>query len=440
MTGAASDPLLRREIGKIGIATIAMNGVIGSGIFALPAVAIAQAGDFSPWVFLLCGALILTVALTLARIASFFETTGGPIVYTTQAFGRFVGFQTGLLIYVSRVAAIAASANLLVSYAAPLWAPLASGAPRTAAIVAYITLATVLNAVGVRAGMTVLYLISILKLAPLLLLILFGFPEINWAQAAGAEIVPAETLGKTMLVLMYAFIGFEFSLINAGETRNARTSIPGTLVKTVLAVAVAYALIQLVAVSVGPDLGDSKTPLVELARRLMGPTGALILGLGVVFSIGGGSLTSLLTAPRLTYALSRDGTLPGWFAAVNPQTHVPVNSILFCGAFSIALAVGQHFIWLATLSTFVRLLSYALCIASLPFIERRLPSFPDQFRLPGGLAVPAIALVLTLWLLSHSTLQNVAITGAVVAVGSMVFWLCTRQIAPSDNSSDTGQT
>ncbi len=417
---------LKREIGRIGVATIAMNGVIGSGIFALPAVAIAQAGAFSPWLFLLCGILILTVALTLARNASFFETTGGPIVYTTAAFGRFVGFQTGLLIYVSRVAAIAASANLLVSYAVPLWSPLASGTPRTIAVVSYILLATVLNAVGVRAGMTVLYLISILKLLPLLLLILVGVPEIEWATIADAKIATSETVGSTMLVLMYAFIGFEFSLINAGETRDARSAIPRTLVKTVLAVAIAYALIQLVAVSIGPDLGNSETPLVELAQRLMGPTGALLLSVGVVFSIGGGSLTSLLTAPRLTYALSRDGTLPGWFGAVNERTHVPVNSILFCGALSIALAVSQQFIWLATLSTIIRLLTYALCIAALPVIERKLPTEAGQFRIPGGLMIPGIALVLTVWLLTHSTLQSVLITGVVVAVGSIVFGFCTK--------------
>ena len=423
-TLAGPESHLKREIGRIGVATIAMNGVIGSGIFALPAVAIAQAGAFSPWLFLLCGILILTVALTLARNASFFESTGGPIVYTTVAFGRFVGFQTGLLIYVSRVAAIAASANLLVSYAVPLWSPLASGTPRTIAVVSYIVLATVLNAVGVRAGMAVLYLISILKLLPLLLLILVGVPEIEWATIAAAKIASPETVGSTMLVLMYAFIGFEFSLINAGETRDARSAIPRTLVKTVLAVAVAYALIQLVAVSIGPDLGNSETPLVELAQRLMGPAGALLLSVGVVFSIGGGSLTSLLTAPRLTYALSRDGTLPGWFGAVNERTHVPVNSILFCGALSIALAVSQQFIWLATLSTIIRLLTYALCIAALPVIERKLPTEAGQFRIPGGLVIPGIALVLTVWLLTHSTLQSVLITGAVVAVGSIVFGFC----------------
>lgn len=419
--GVTSDSLLRREIGRIGVATIAMNGVVGSGIFALPAVAIAQTGYFSPWVFILCGVLILFVALSLARAASFFDTTGGPIVYTTHAFGRFVGFQTGLLIYVSRVAAIAASANLIVSYAAPFWTPLSSGPPRTIAISGYIALATILNAVGVRAGMAAVYLISILKLAPLILLICVGVPHIEWGLVAGAKVLGPEPLGRTMLVLLYAFIGFEFSLINAGETRNARSDIPRTLVTTVVGIALCYALIQLVAVSAHPSLASSDTPLVDLARSLMGPFGALALGLGVIFSIGGGSLTSLLTAPRLTFALSRDGTLPAWFGIVDPRTKVPVNSILFCGAFSMVMALSQHFIWLATLSTFVRLLTYSLCIASLPLIEKDIPEQTGQFRLPGRMTIPLIAFMITLWLISQSTINNFLIAVFIVAVGTIIF-------------------
>jgi APA family basic amino acid/polyamine antiporter len=405
---ATSDSLLRREIGKIGVATIAMNGVIGSGIFALPAVALAQAGAFSPWVFVLCGILILFVALSLARAASFFDITGGPVVYTTHAFGRFVGFQTGLLIYVSRVAAITA----------------------------YIALATALNAAGMRAGMAGIYLISIVKLAPLILLILVGFPSVEWSTIAGAEMLRAGPLGETMLVLMYAFIGFEFSLISAGETRNAKSEIPRALVGTVVAISVCYALIQLILVSVGPDLGGSDAPLVEIARRLMGPAGAVVLAIGVAFSVGGGSLTSLLTAPRVTFALARDGSLPAWLGQVHPRTRVPVNSILVCGFFSLAMAVGQHYVWLVTLSTFVRLVTYALCIASLPTIERTIPRHDGQFRLPGGPVIPLIGFVLTLWLMSHSTLENVLIAGIVVAVGSLIFWFCTRASTPRVGAVD----
>lgn len=426
-TDGSSESLLRRELGKIGVATIAMNGVVGSGIFALPAVAIAQAGYFSPWVFVLCGILILFVALSLARAASFFDITGGPIVYTTHAFGRYVGFQTGLLIYVSRVAAIAASANLIVSYAAAMWSPLEAGVPRVAAIAAYISLATALNAAGMRAGMVGIYIISILKLAPLALLILVGFPSVEWASVAGAQALPPGELGQTMLVMMYAFIGFEFSLISAGETRNARSAIPKALVGTVIAIALFYALIQLIVVSAGADLGSSDAPLVEIARRVMGPWGAVVLGLGVIFSVGGGSLTSLLTAPRLTFALSRDGSLPRWLGTVNEKSRVPVNSIVFCGVFSLAMAVGQHYVWLVTLSTFVRLVTYALCIAALPAIERTIASEPGQFSLPGGLTIPGVGFLLTVWLMSHSTADNLIVAAAIVAVGTVVFVLMTRR-------------
>ena len=237
---------------------------------------------------------------------------------------------------------------------------------------------------------------------------------------------PAGPLGETMLVLMYAFIGFEFSLISAGETRNAKSEIPRALVGTVVAISVCYALIQLILVSVGPDLGGSDAPLVEIARRLMGPAGAVVLAIGVAFSVGGGSLTTLLTAPRVTFALARDGSLPAWLGQVHPRTRVPANSILLCGIFSLAMAVGQHYVWLVTLSTFVRLVTYALCIASLPTIERTIPRHDGQFRLPGGPVIPLIGFVLTLWLMSHSTLENVLIAGIVVAVGSLIFWFCTR--------------
>ncbi|MBL8656007.1 MAG: amino acid permease [Altererythrobacter sp.] len=422
-----ADSLLNREIGRLGVAAIAMNGVIGSGIFALPAVAIAQAGAFSPWMFVLCGVLILSVALTFARIAGFFDITGGPIVYTSHAFGRFIGFQTGMLIYISRVAAIAASANLIVSHAAALWPVLADGMPRAGALGLFLVAITWLNAAGVRAGMAGIYIVSVLKLAPLVLLILFGVPEIRWGVVAGASPIGLDRMGETMLVLMYAFIGFEFSLIAAGETRDARAAIPKALIRTVVAIAVCYALIQLVVVSVAPDIGDSKTPLVEVAGRLLGPWGALLLGLGVVFSISGGSMTSLLTAPRLTFALARDGSLPAWLGKVDARSGAPVNSILFCGALSFVLAVGQQFVWLTVFATFVRLVTYVLCIASLPVIERSMTAQPGQFRLVGGLAIPALALVLTLWLLSHTALDNVVIASAVAAAGTIVFLGCTRR-------------
>ena len=98
---------LDREISRLGFAAIALNGVIGAGIFALPAVAAARSGNFSPWLFLFCAVLIMSVVLCFSRAASFVSDTGGPIQYAGQAFGPFAGFQTGWLTYIGRLAALA---------------------------------------------------------------------------------------------------------------------------------------------------------------------------------------------------------------------------------------------------------------------------------------------------------------------------------------------
>ena len=118
---------LDREISRLGFAAIALNGVIGAGIFALPAVAAARSGNFSPWLFLFCAVLIMSVVLCFSRAASFVSDTGGPIQYAGQAFGPFAGFQTGWLTYIGRLAALGANIKLMVIYAGWFWAPLESG-------------------------------------------------------------------------------------------------------------------------------------------------------------------------------------------------------------------------------------------------------------------------------------------------------------------------
>ena len=116
MTGTQpSKSGLRKEIGQLGFGAIALNGTIGAGIFALPAIAIERAGLFSPWIYVFCGLLIMLIVLVFARVASYFSVTGGPVTYATQAFGTFIGFQAGWLLTVSRAAAFAANAHLMVT-------------------------------------------------------------------------------------------------------------------------------------------------------------------------------------------------------------------------------------------------------------------------------------------------------------------------------------
>jgi len=424
---------LNRDIGQLGFAAIALNGVIGAGIFALPAVAAAKSGYFSPWLFLICAVLIMTVVLSFARAASFFRDTGGPIQYAGLAFGPFAGFQTGWLTYIGRLSAIGANISLLVTYAGWFWEPLGSGLGHQLGVAFTFVTLTAFNVIGVRQSMSVVFLLSALKLVPLFLLIVLGLSHIRPDILLQGELPVSGTLGETILILLYAYVGFESAVVPAGEARNPRKDIPRAITLTVLIITVVYFLIQMVSVSVLPELASSNTPLADVAEILMGATGAAMLTMGAVFSIGGNCSASMLSAPRMTYALARLGSLPAWFGEIHPKFRTPLNSILFYAVIGLVLALSGSFIWLAVVSTLARLLSYILGVAALPVLEKRVEKTDRQFHLPGGYLIPAVALLLCLWLVTFASMTAWLTTAGFFALG------CVFYLASASNRKDIRQ-
>ena len=417
---------LRKEISQLGFGAIALNGTIGAGIFALPAIAIELSGLFSPWIYVLCGLLIMLIVFVFARAASYFSDTGGPVTYAGRAFGPFAGFQAGWLLTLSRAAAFAANAHLMITYAGWLWPPLLDGAWHTAAVLAICVLLAFINVIGIRQSMMAIFALTVLKLLPLTLLVLLGIGQFDPGIFTDADVPPLNSLGEMMLVVLYAFVGFESAVIPAGEARDARRDIPLALVRTVLAITAFYFLIQVVTVSVAPEVADSKTPLADVALVLMGTAGAGLLTLGAVFSIGGNLTASMLSAPRMVYAMAHIGSMPPWFGAVHSRYHTPANAIGFYAVFSVVLALSGGFVWLAAMSTVVRLLVYVMCIATLPRLHRLIGEYEGQFRLWGGMAVPVLALVLSLWLMTHASMKSWLVTAGFMAVGTLLYLFAAR--------------
>jgi amino acid transporter len=418
---------LRKEIGRLGFGAIALNGTIGAGIFALPAIAIERAGLFSPWVYVGCGLLIMAIVLVFARVASYISDTGGPVTYATVAFGPFAGFQTGWVLTLSRAASFAANAHLMVTYAGWFWAPLAEGMVHMAAVLLVCVVLMVINIIGIRQGMLAIFALTLLKLLPLVLLVFLGISQTNPEIFTGAIIPPLESLGGTMLIVFYAFVGFESAVIPAGEARNAKRDIPLALVRTILVITVFYFLIQVVTVSVAPEIAGSRTPLADVALILMGAAGAGFLTLGAVFSITGNLTASVLSAPRMLYAMGQQGSLPAWFGRVHPRFHTPANAILLYGGFSLLLALSGGFVFLAAMSTVVRLMVYFMCISTLPILQRKLGEYEGQFQLWGGMAIPLLALFVSIWLMTHARAESWLYTGAFMVLGGVLYLFTGRK-------------
>ena len=363
---------LKREIGFFGSAFLSFNGVVGAGIFALPGRLYDRFGAFSPLLFPLFGLLVLLVALPFARAAAHHRLSGGPVVYAA-AFGPAASFQAGWIYYVARAAALAANTTVLVAYLAAFWPPLAEGLPRAAVILGVVGAIVLVNIAGVKKAVRVLDALTLLKATPLVLIALIGLVAAGGAIETPTGAPPLGELEAAALLVLYAFVGFENSVVPAGETADPQRTIPRALVGTILATAALYFLIQLAYVAVMEPGQGGDAPLVAFGTALLGPAGGVLLTFAAVCSVLGNVSGGVTGTTRTTYALGRDGLLPAWFGRVSDRFATPANSIAFMGALIALLALSGSFVWLAVVSTLARMIVYSISIASLPTQERPTP-------------------------------------------------------------------
>lgn len=365
----ADDKALRREIGFFGSAFLSFNGVVGAGIFALPGTLYDKFGAFSPFLFPLFGLLVLVVALPFARVAAHHQVSGGPVVYAA-AFGSAAAFQAGWLYYVARAAALAANVTVLITYLATFWPMIGAGLPRALVILAVTAAIVFINIAGVKRAVRLLDALTLLKATPLLLVALMGLVVAGGSIEAPSGLPPLSDLEAAALLVLYAFVGFENSVVPAGETTNPQRTIPRALVATIIGTAMLYFLIQLSYVAVMEPGEGKSAPMVAFGTALLGPAGGLLLTAAAVCSVLGNVSGGITGTTRTTYAMGRDGLLPAWFGKVSSRYATPANSIAFMGALIALLALSGSFVWLAVVSTLARMIVYSISIASLPKQER----------------------------------------------------------------------
>lgn len=414
---------LKRDIGVIGAAFIALNGIVGAGIFAMPQDLVVAAGAFSPYFILVIGVLMIAVAAVMGELAGYFDRTGGPVVYVSAAFGPFAGFQVGWLYYLARVGAFAANVNVLITYLSA-YAPVDDGAVRISFIVALVVALAAINIAGVKGAIRTLGVVTVLKIAPLIVLAAWGLIAFAGAIPAPAPPENPGALGGVSLVLLYAFVGFEAATLTAGETRDAKRAVPRALIFIVLGMTAFYFLIQLAYVAIMQGRPPEGAPLAAAAAMLAGPWGAAAITLAAVVSIGGNLFATLLAAPRITFAMAEAGALPSWFGAVHSRFATPANSILAMGVLAGVLAGSGAFAWLAALSSLARLIVYFSCTASLP---KHRGDAAKQERGPldsiTRMVAPVAAIALCVWAATQAKPEAWLFVGVFALVGAALYIL-----------------
>ncbi|MDE2148394.1 MAG: amino acid permease [Gammaproteobacteria bacterium] len=422
-TAESAGPGLLRAVSRWQIVGLALNDVIGSGVYLLPAAAAALLGAASIWAVLLAGFAVALLVLCFAQASSYFDQPGGAYLYTREAFGRFIGFEVGWMSWLARVASVASLANGLAQACTYFWPAAAGGWQRAAIISGPILLLGWINVRGVKAGARTAVALVIAKMLPLLFFIAVGLWFVRPSRLGALEPPHGGVLGQAALLLLFAYAGFENTPAAAGEYKNPRRDVPFALLAMILIVTLVYSLAQIVALGTLPGIAHSQSPLAEAARRFAGDWGAWLLSAGAIVSIAGNVGNTMLIGPRYLYALAADGYGPRWLARVHPQYRTPAAAIVAQTLIALALALSGSFVQLAMLSVIARLATYLGTAAAVPVLRRRFGDRPGAVRLPWGPAIPIAALLLSGALLASATGSNLIAGAGALAVGGGVYRL-----------------
>jgi basic amino acid/polyamine antiporter, APA family len=421
-----NDEKLVRGISRWDLAAIAVNTIIGTGIFILPAKITGLIGSYSLLAFVVCAVIVAFIVLCFAEVASRFRSTGGMYLYAREAFGSAVGFEVGWLYWIVRVTTFATNCNALLIYLGFFFPSATEGVWRILLVTFVVTLITVVNFLGVRESTVMTNIFTVGKIVPLLI---FAFVGVFYIQPANFSFGATPEYGKfseAILVLIYAFVGFEAAVIPAGETKDPQKNIPFALLTALVFCAALFIVIQIVAIGTLPNLADSKTPLADAAGNFLGSFGASFIAIGALVSILGNLNGGFLAASRIPFAMAEQKELPQSLAKTHEKFKTPYISLLLTAAVILVFTLQTSFYAALTIATITRLLVYATTCASLPVFRRRNNAPEAKFIAPFGIAATILSLILIVWLLTNVDFRKEGLAILIAAVFGLIVYFAYR--------------
>ncbi len=432
-------PSLVRAIGRWSLAALTINCIIGSGVFGLPSVISGLVGSASPFAWLFAAIATALIMACFAEVSSRFDQSGGVYLYSRTAFGRTTGIAIAWLGWLGRLTAAAANASLFIIYLAEFWPAAKNPIPRVTLLTVLLGFLTVVNYVGVRRGAVLSNVLTVAKLTTLagfiavgacflvlrhqpLLIKLPSGPSANWFHA--------------ILLLMFAYGGYEAALSAGGEATNPRRDYPLALFVSLLACTFLYTMTQWIVISVLPIGSMGERPLAAAASVMLGKWGANLVAFGILVSSYGLLGANILGFPRLLFAMAEQGDAPSVLARVHPRFRTPYVAIVLFVLLVYGFALSTTFQGNVMISAIARLLYYGSVCAALPVLRRKAGVPREQFHLPMGDLLAALAVGVSLLLfpkLDRIGLTIMAVVSAAIIANSL--WAARRERAKQAKAS-----
>jgi amino acid transporter len=418
MDKAATPP---RVVGPIASALMNVNGMIGAGIFAMPAILYSTLGSFAPWMILLVGSLVGCSSLVMAQLASMFRQSGGPQLYAQVAFGDGPGFQIGWLLLCAVIASRAANFHVLVTYLAAIFPFFDDALIHTLTVLALIGLITWINILGMKAAVGGLLVGTGLKLCPILLVCLVGYAEEG--IVAEFRMPTFGAVESTALLVYYAFSGGFSNTYAAGEVANPRRTIPRSIIVSLASTIALYMFVQFAFNAVKPEMGDGGTPLAAMGGALLGDKGSLLMALAAIFSIATNQHSMYMAGPRVLYGMARRGLLPATFTHVSPRGQVPDRAIYMFSGLIALLSLTGGFAFLAEVMGVAAQIVTLSGLAAFIVLRRKGQENHPLGVGPSWYLCIALAASFAIFAASQADLVAFALLGGLIVLGTGLYFV-----------------
>lgn len=413
---------LVRGISRWDLTAIAVNTIIGAGIFGLPSKVAALIGGYSLLAFVVCAVIVGFIVLCFAEVASRFSATGGMYLYAKEAFGAVVGFEVGWLYWIVRVTTFAANCNLLLAYFGFFVPNANEGILRIALISFVVLLLTTINFLGVKESVILTNIFTVGKIVPLLIFCAVGLFFVQPANFT-FDVAPSyDAFSSAVLLLIYAYVGFEAAVIPAGETKDPQKNVPFALLTALAFCAVLFIIIQIVAIGTLPEIAASERPIADAAGKFMGTFGASFIAVGAVVSILGNLNGGFLAASRIPFAMAEQREIPQIIGKTHERFKTPYVALFLTAIVMFILTVQSSFITALTIATITRLIVYATTCASLPVFRYQQNAPKAEFSAPLGVLASALSLILTIWLLTRVDFKKEGLAILIAALIGLVLY------------------
>lgn len=438
-TNDASGPSLPRVLGLWDIVGIVVGGIIGSGIFIVPA---AIAGEvksplliFAVWIG--GGILSFFGALAFSELGAAYPQAGGSYIYLKESFGTLIAFLFGWTLFlVIDTGAIATLAVAFSSKYLPHFFSLSAVGQKVIAV-AFVIFLVAVNYVGVRWGANLQNFLTVIKFAALAGIcgVIFIFGKGNSANLTTPKTESfswglAGSFGVALVAVLWAYKGWEAASYSGGETKNPEKNLPWGILIGTLAVIGIYIVTNLAYLYIFPAGEIAKTDRVasDAISQIIGPVGASVVAIIILFSITGAANQVLLTSPRVYFAMAKDGLFFRRISGVHAKYLTPHVSIVAMGVWSIILSLSGTFEQLFTYVIFGEWIFFGLTVAAVIILRKKKPGLPRPYKTFGYPLTP-IVFILSALLISVNTLINEffnAVAGLIIillGLPAYFYWL-----------------